>query len=287
MLCVNNTKKLGTCLLTQWVKIEGKPILILYDTGASLNLIDGPVAEVNNFRCVDPKPAMVTVVGGKSVSTGYGTYELELGPDDVGRYHSIYSQGISQITIPLLRHDPTDFKQEVVKSLGSEDYLGKLPEYIGGGRIGLILGMRHPELLPTLVCTLPNGLGVYRSRFQDVTGSNLVFGGPYASPENVDHEEARTMLLQTYELMSQLPQPEEDLEDLFQQDCDKYAGMSMLDSPDIVNGEVILTQVPEEALCDEHRVADIDHICAKVSTAIKELGQMDIEKDPYVSYRCV
>ena len=71
--------------------------------------------------------------------------------------------------------------------------------------------MRHPELLPTLVCTLPNGLGVYRSRFQDVTGSNLVFGGPYASPENVDHEEARTMLLQTYELMSQLPQPEEDL----------------------------------------------------------------------------
>ena len=54
---VAHAQKSGTCLLSQWIEIEGKPQLVFYDTGATLNLIKGTVARVAAKKAGQKKPA--------------------------------------------------------------------------------------------------------------------------------------------------------------------------------------------------------------------------------------
>ena len=44
--------------------------------------------------------------------------------------------------------------------------------------------MKDPTIQPILRCVLPSGLAVYESRFTDVYGSNLIFGGTHPSFES-------------------------------------------------------------------------------------------------------
>ena len=130
------------------------------------------------------------------MSTEFGTYRFNLGPDDNHSYHEIYVQGIPEITTPLPKHTTSVIHEEVKEALGD---MGTLPEYIGGGEISLLLGLKHPDLHPVRIATLPSGLGVYRSKLTDIFGSNLLFGGSHPSFRGKDDEKARGMLIRTVE----------------------------------------------------------------------------------------
>jgi hypothetical protein len=50
---------------------------------------------------------------------------------------------------------------------------------IGGGAVRLLIGIRSTQLAPILKFTLPSGLCLYESKFRDVYGATLCFGGPH------------------------------------------------------------------------------------------------------------
>ena len=60
-------------------------------------------------------------------------------------------------------------------------YDASLPEYTGGGQVGLLVGLQDISLDPVLIGILPFGLGVYQCPFVDVWGSSLAFAGPHPS----------------------------------------------------------------------------------------------------------
>ena len=220
--------------MSQWILINGKPTLVFYDTGATLNLVVGSKADGLGMTCIDPKPTNVTVVGGKVMSTEFGTYRFDLGPDSDSAYHQIHAQGIPEITVPLPKHEIRSIAAEVEASVGDQ---GRLPEYIGGGSISLLLGVKHPDLHPVHVLTLPSGLGVYRSRLTDVFGSNIVFGGYHPSFANNKDENAKGKLICTIKSVVHSSSAEDDLEELFQSDYNKYKPVSRLDAPDKFDGQ--------------------------------------------------
>ncbi len=53
------------------------------------------------------------------------------------------------------------------------------PPEIGGTHVRLLIGIRNTQLAPVLRLVLPSGLCLYDSKFRDVYGSTLCFGGPH------------------------------------------------------------------------------------------------------------
>lgn len=54
-----------------------------------------------------------------------------------------------------------------------------LPKAIGGASVGLLMEITSTKTKLVLVCTLPNGLGIYRTSFWDRYSSYLAYRGPY------------------------------------------------------------------------------------------------------------
>jgi len=57
----------------------------------------------------------------------------------------------------------------------------RLPPVVGGSTVHLLLGNGDLALEPVLLRVLPSGVGVYRSVFTDIYGSNIIFAGPHKS----------------------------------------------------------------------------------------------------------
>ncbi len=53
------------------------------------------------------------------------------------------------------------------------------PQEIGGAPVKLLIRICRTQLAPVLKFTLPSGLCVYESKFRDVYGATLCFGGPH------------------------------------------------------------------------------------------------------------
>jgi hypothetical protein len=60
-----------------------------------------------------------------------------------------------------------------------QDWKGTLPDYIGGDRVKLLIGIRSSALSPIQKFTLPSGLGVFESLLPNINGSYTCFGGPH------------------------------------------------------------------------------------------------------------
>ena len=68
-----------------------------------------------------------------------------------------------------------------VEEIGLVDPTIPLPEFAGGGPVGLLVGIQDIRLDPILLGTLPSGIGVYQCPFVDICGSLLAFAGPHPS----------------------------------------------------------------------------------------------------------
>jgi hypothetical protein len=77
-------------------------------------------------------------------------------------------------TFPTFRLD--DVITEAKATVGSHHVF---PQEIGGAPVKLLIGIRSTQLAPVLKFTLPSGLCVYDSKFRDVYGATLCFGGPH------------------------------------------------------------------------------------------------------------
>ena len=88
---------------------------------------------------------------------------------------------MEDLTSAFRKYDLEDIKTEYISSLSGSNLREPLPEYVGGCKVQLLIGIKNSHLVPVLIKTLDSGVGVYRSPFKDIFGSRIIFAGPHAS----------------------------------------------------------------------------------------------------------
>ena len=128
---------------------------ILYDTGASTSAVKGDFANRVGFEVIDPKSQTISMAGGATVPTGYGTFGATIGPDDDGMWYSLNLLGMTQITSNIPKFELGEIVNEV-KSTESSSTLASetFPKYVGGDEIKIIIGVSESFLIPQLILIL-------------------------------------------------------------------------------------------------------------------------------------
>ena len=62
--------------ILQWIWVGGSDLLVFFDRGASLNLIQGSIAEKKGLHKVSNSPGKLRVGGGVEIDMVYGVYTL-------------------------------------------------------------------------------------------------------------------------------------------------------------------------------------------------------------------
>ena len=95
------------------------------------------------------------------------------------------------------------------------DPTAPLPEYAGGGPVGLLVWIQDIRLDPILLGTIPSEIRVYQCPFVDVWGSSLAFARLYMSfqPSAVEFHSS-SLLLQLQKFLVVLRSPGADIESL-------------------------------------------------------------------------
>ena len=164
------------CYIMQQLNIAGERVLTFYDSGANNNIVEYSLARDADFLQIGSNPVSFNVAGGGSVRSDYGQFSAILGPDVSGDFHDLECQAVDKITSEF----PTFRLKEVIaeaKTVVGGDHI--FPLEIGGGAVRLLIGIRSTQLAPVLKFTLPSGLCLYESKFRDVYGATLCFGGPH------------------------------------------------------------------------------------------------------------
>ena len=167
----------------QMIRIGGCTILLFYDSGASIGIILGRIAEMLKLEVLDTCQQEISGAANMLHRSPYGKYGMTIGPLSDGSYHKLSLTGLQQITDAIPSYDMTSLADEAraySKDLGLEFAESVYPTKIGGNTTGMVLGMRTPHLLPKEQFILPSGLIVARTEIVDVYGSRVVFGGTAA-----------------------------------------------------------------------------------------------------------
>ena len=93
---------------------------------------------------------------------------------------------MDSVTARFNKSDLSTICSEFLSSLDSIQDVPLLPKYVGGSDAHLLIGIKNTCLDPTLIKILPSGVGVYRSAFRDIWGSNLIFAGPHKTFTNAN-----------------------------------------------------------------------------------------------------
>ena len=168
-----------SCYLMQSIRIGEAVVLVFFDHGANIHIIDGELATKQNLQLVSDKPTALTVVGGKKIKTDYGTFRFNLGPGENEEYHEIECAGMNSVTAEFARYDLSEICEEFRRNANPGEENIALSKTAGGSEVQLLLGIKNTHLDPVLLKRLPSGVGVYLSPFKDVWGSRIIFAGPH------------------------------------------------------------------------------------------------------------
>ena len=181
-------KSLNTCLLSQWIRIGDKTVQIFYDSGATSSLISTDLIDSDEVELVNADSISLSIIGGNKIDKTQGTYRVTLGPTESGHFYELYATGIGRITSDFPCYPVSDIKAEL--KLNYPEFDADLPEIVGGGPISLLVGLKDPTTHPQLLFTLPSGIGVYKSKFEDIYGSRICLGGSHPSFNVTDSSSA-------------------------------------------------------------------------------------------------
>ena len=82
-----------TIYLIQWVRVGGKPTLVMYDRGSNTNLVLRKIAQEGKMKTISSEPNIMTVAGGHKLTTRYGSFRVEIGPLITGGDRFLDCQG--------------------------------------------------------------------------------------------------------------------------------------------------------------------------------------------------
>ena len=120
--------------LMQILQIGESQVLTFFDSGANSHLISGEIAEAENLEKYSSRPTRITVVGGGSVCSEYGSYKFGLGPDEENKFHELRCIGIEDVTTEFRKYDLTDIIKEYTGTFSKNECNTPLPKYVGGGK---------------------------------------------------------------------------------------------------------------------------------------------------------
>merc|ERR1719239_571859 len=165
----------------QWLRIGSTDCLCFFDSGANIHMISGELAEKEGVKMVSQESTVLKILGKGEVATDYGTYRLNMSTTDQTGYQSFICHGLSEIAGPFDKHSLDKVNSELRATMEySTLNAATLPDYVGGSKVHLLLGI-HAQVLPVHLFTLPSGISVYRSPFTDIFGSNICYGGTHES----------------------------------------------------------------------------------------------------------
>ena len=173
-------------LMVQSIKVKGgAELLLFFDTGCSSAVISTAAASQLKCRILRPGPSQILVTSAQSYSTPHGDVEIVL--DNAGLSNPAKLVGLQLDVVshpfPLWKTGQAfaDLKREADKD---PKFKGALPEtdsYTGGRPVDIIIGMRYLNLFPELIYSLPNGLSIYKSKFQSADGNYGILAGVHQS----------------------------------------------------------------------------------------------------------
>ena len=161
----------------QWLQISRTNNLIFFDREAKAHLVQGKMAVAAGFKVTSSCPTSLTVVGGGSIKTLYGSYQFNLRPRAGKKYHEISCVGMDSGTSMFNKYDLSEIFSEYISQSDPIQTVPLLPKYVGGSEVNLLLGIKKTNLDLVWIKTLPSGVAVYQSVFKDIWGSDLIFAG--------------------------------------------------------------------------------------------------------------
>lgn len=175
--------------MLQIVTVEkDKKLLLFYDSGcmgASLNSRTVQMIETENVR---PGPTYMSVAGAETIRLETGDERFWLVLADGATKATLTGLEMPNITTPFPTWDLQEAWEEVRLGYTAEKPDGEpLPTVsttIGGSAVDIMIGIRYHTYFPTLIYTLPCGLGVYKSKFDSDNGNLGILGGPHKTWRN-------------------------------------------------------------------------------------------------------
>ena len=113
------------------------------------------------------------------VTTEYGQYRFNLGPGINNEYHEISFVGMDDFTTVLKKYDLSTLNVKYRSACYDLKGNYPLPEFTGGSRVHLLLGIKNTNLDFLYIMMLPSGIAVYESIFVDIWGSRLIYACPH------------------------------------------------------------------------------------------------------------
>ena len=95
------------------------------------------------FEITSSCPTSLTVVGGGSVKSKYGSYWFNLGPGAGGEYHEISCVGMDSVTSKFNKYDSSHICSEYISLSNPNHSVPPLPKYVGGSEVHLLLGIKN------------------------------------------------------------------------------------------------------------------------------------------------
>ena len=172
----------------QRINVDGKQLLIFFDTGCSDFVISKAAVKLLGDRCSKQSsgPIILGGVGNCTTKSTLGSYHVKL---PLYNGHQITLSGVCLETItstmPTYPLDEVfaDIQRSYVKSGGGRP-LPNLPPSIGGD-VHMMIGIKYLRYHPKVIHQLPSGLSLYESVFKDSLGRRGVVGGPHKIFTNI------------------------------------------------------------------------------------------------------
>ena len=121
----------GSIYLMQNLRVGDSNCLTFFDSGANAHLIDGRMARQEELQLIYNKSIALGVIGGGSIKTEYGSFRLNLGPGEEGKYHEITAIGMDSVTAGLGEYDLKEVIIEYKNFATPEELEYCLPETVG------------------------------------------------------------------------------------------------------------------------------------------------------------
>lgn len=175
---------------------QDKDLLLFYDSGCMGASLSDRAVSILETETVRPGPTFMSVAGAETIRLETGDERFWLTMEDKKTKATITGLHMPNITTPFPMWDLQEAWDDVQVNYRHEYPNGEpLPEVdktIGGCAVDLMLGIRYNVYFPTLLFSLPCGLGIYKSKFSAARNHLGILGGPHRAWRNA-HNSAHVM----------------------------------------------------------------------------------------------
>ena len=185
------------------VNIEGKDLLLFYDTGAG----GAGISEraFKNLDCANVRrgPTTLSVAGGENIVLPGGDELFSL-PHENGDAIDVTALRMTAVTVSFPCWDLTEAWKDInkyYKESNQKCELPSSPKNVGGRPVDILIGMKYYYYHPVHLFSLPCGLSVHRSQIKCSNGNQIVLGGTHKSWRNAKlmTQHLSPMMFLTYE----------------------------------------------------------------------------------------